>query len=469
MLQTICGEMAEIAYYMRSKVVDQENISCEIKNYLKNMIGLLSAQEADKKVAFLVGNSPRTSSSTILTLMSYEAQNRTENIIKQIIVKTAFDLEKNHAISASVMIKYIRYFYEIMERLEASGISQKEIDDRVNEILESHLENVQSSLQRPNAKHLKRFLKNNFDSKLASILTEVLKLAGPSGKISFHEDNTEQIILESKASYQFLLNPEPNLMIENNYEWKRQGVATLAVEGFIEKVSEIDCVLNKVVDKKVPLLIVCLGYSQEVISTIALNNRRGTFDVMIATPSTDDDAANDLADMTCIFGTPYHGYQTGAIATAFSEDDLDMTCDEITVLPEKIHIKNSKTRNHVLKRLLGLKSRIGNHDRSKDKHADIGIMDDYLRRRIECLTSHQVKIYLPKISDQKKFGLVEQIDYGLRASKSIIKSGTINFKSKEKVVKDGEYIASSIYLGIKFGYELSKQFMSMKKAIIFDD
>ena len=90
-----------------------------------------------------------------------------------------------------------------------------------------------------------------------------------------------------------------------------------------------------------------------------------------------------------------------------------------------------------LKRLLGLKSRIGNHDRSKDKHADIGIMDYYLRRRIECLTSHQVKIYLPKISDQKKFGLVEQIDYGLRASKSIIKNGTINFKSKEKVVKDG--------------------------------
>lgn len=463
--------MAEIACFMRSKVIDQENISWEIKNYLKNMINLLSAQEADKKVAFLVGNSPRTSSSTILTLMSYDTKNRTENIIKQIIVKTAFDLEKNHAISANIMIKYIKYFYEMMERLERSDLSQKEIDNHANKSLKSHLENVQNSLQRPNISHLKRFLKNNFNPKINSLLTEILNLAGPTGKISFHEENTEKIILESKSSYQFLLDPEPNLMIENNFEWKRQDVATLVIEGFIEKVSEIDCVLSKVVEKNIPLLIVCLGYSQEVISTIALNNRRGTFDVMIATPCKEDDAVNDLSDMTCIFGTPYHGYQTGTISTAFTEEDLDLTCEEIIVSPEKIHIKNSKTRKSVLKRLERLKSQIGNHELSVNQATgtNTSLMDDYLRRRIDCLTSHQVKISLPKINAQKKFGLIEQIDYGLRASKSIIKNGTINFKSKEKVVKDGEYIASSIYLGIKFGYELSKQFMSMKKAIIFDD
>ena len=61
---------------MRSKVVGQEDISWEIKSYLKNMINLLSSQEEDKRIAFLVGRSPRTSSSTILTLMSYDAQKR---------------------------------------------------------------------------------------------------------------------------------------------------------------------------------------------------------------------------------------------------------------------------------------------------------------------------------------------------------------------------------------------------------
>lgn len=454
---------------MRSKVVGQEDISWEIKSYLKNMINLLSSQEEDKRIAFLVGRSPRTSSSTILTLMSYDAQNRTENIVKQIILKTAFDLEKNHAISASVMIKYIEYFYELMERLEKANLSQKLVKEKTEKILKDHLENVQTSLRRPNKKVLEKFLKNNFDSKISAVLMEILELAGPTGKISFQEESTEKLVIESKGSYQFSLNPEPNLILENNFEWKRSGVATLVVEGFIEKVSEIDCVLNKIVEKKMPLLILCLGYSHEVISTIALNNRRGTFDVMIATPSTEDDAANDLSDMTCIFGTPYHGYQTGTIATSFSEEDLNMTCDEVTVLPEKIHIKNSKTRNAVAKRVQSLKNRIGNHDRSQDKHADTILMDDYLRRRIDCLTSHQIKISLPRTNDQKKFGLIEQMDYGLRASKSIIKHGVINFKSKEKIINDGEYIASSIYLGIKFGYELSKQLMSIKKAIVFDD
>ena len=75
--------MVKLTYLMKSKVVDQEKISWEIKKYLNNMISLLSVHDADKKVAFLVGNSPRTSSSTILTLMSYDAQNRIENIAKQ--------------------------------------------------------------------------------------------------------------------------------------------------------------------------------------------------------------------------------------------------------------------------------------------------------------------------------------------------------------------------------------------------
>jgi len=460
--------MAELTNLMKSKVVDQEKISWEIKKYLNNMISLLSVHDADKKVAFLVGNSPRTSSSTILTLMSYDAQNRIENIAKQIIIKVAHDLEKSHALSATIMIKYIQHFYILMERLENSGMSQKDISKYTEEKLEKYLENVQCNLKRPRRDQLDRFLKDNFSNKTGEMLNEILSLAGTSGKISFREENTGKIILESSGAYKFNLDPEPNLMIENNFKWSRERVATLAVEGFIEKVSEIDCILNKIVEKKVPLLIVCLGYSQEVISTIALNNRRGTFDVMIATPSKDDDAMNDLPDMTCIFGTPYHGYQTGTISTSFKESDLDLTCDEIVVTSDEIFIKNSKTTKAVSERVSNLRNKIGNHDRSGDKLADVGLMDDYLRRRIDCLTSHQVKITLPKDNAQKKFGLIEEIDYGLRAAKSIIKFGTVGFSSEENVIEDGTYISSSVYLGIKFGYELSNQLMSIKKAIVFD-
>ena len=145
-----------------------------------------------------------------------------------------------------------------------------------------------------------------------------------------------------------------------------------------------------------------------------------------------------------------------------------MTCDEIVVTSDEIFIKNSKTTKAVSERVSNLRNKIGNHDRSGDKLADVGLMDDYLRRRIDCLTSHQVKISLPKDNAQKKFGLIEEIDYGLRAAKSIIKFGTVGFSSEENVIEDGTYISSSVYLGIKFGYELSNQLMSIKKAIVFD-
>jgi len=452
---------------MKSKVVSNESFTTEVKNFLRKILILINSQQAKQKVAFLISNSPRTSSSPLLMLTTYQPENRTENIVKQLIIQEAFKLEKNHAFSAPIMINYLKYFYELMERLEKTKSPQSKIDSILSCKLDNLLVDIQSSLSRPTMKDLSLFFDNQYDKKTKSLIFEILKLAGPAGKINFNHENINQTIIESRMKYSFDIKPDENIMILNKLKWKRSNVSTVAMERFIENVSEIDIILNEASKKKTPLLILCLGYSQEVISTIVLNNKRKTFDVMIATPCKDADAMNDLTDMTTIFGTPFHGYQTGPISSIFSPEDLDVTCEEISILPKNIFIKNSKSFNAVQQRLKRLQDRLGDHNVGSAL-GDNTLMDDYLRRRIECLTSHQVRVTLPEENAQKKFSSIEKIDEALRAAKSIIKYGIIDFKNRDNIVESGVYNAASVYLGIKFGYKLSKQILSIKNAIIFD-
>jgi len=57
----------------------------------------------------------------------------------------------------------------------------------------------------------------------------------------------------------------------------------------------------------------------------------------------------------------------------------------------------------------------------------------------------------------------------LRSAKSIINFGIIEFESNSEENISGSHIASSVYAGIKFGYELIKKLTSIENAIVFEN
>ena len=233
----------------------------------------------------------------------------------------------------------------------------------------------------------------------------------------------------------------------------------MCIEGFIEKVSEIDSILTTLSEQKKSAVIICLGYSDEIISTVMANNRRGTFDVMLCRPSEDAIAINDLFDIAAASGSCFYGFQTGAVSLAFKAEDLERASEEVVISSDKLRIKNSFSQRAANERAQKIKNQLGESD----------LKDDYLKRRITSLTSNHVKIILPESTAQDKFSQIEEIDAALRCSNAITRYGVIDVPEDSIIPCEGRQIASSIYIGCKFGYELFKKISSISRAIVLED
>ena len=431
---------------MKSRV-ENTNLNSQLRQFLKILESFSQAQENESKIAFLMSNSPRTSRSILLSLMSYTPSNRVENIFKQIVLEYILKCEKSAAMSSFTMIKTLLGFF-------------KKVDKEINieKEVEDILEEVQSRMSRPNLKTLKKYLKENFDKATSSIVMEALTLAGTSGKITFEHSNIPQPIVESTASYSFRIEPDPNILYYSDFKWNKKDVSVLCIEGFIEKVSEIDKILLALSENKSSAVIVCLGYSPEVVSTIIANNKRGVFDVMICKPSQEENAINDIFDISAASGSCFYGFQTGTISTSFLSEHLENKNEEVLVTENQIIIKISRSTRSASLRAENIKKQLGESD----------LKDDYLKKRITSLTSKQVKIHLPEKSSQEKFNQIENLDIALRCANAITRFGIISVPDKSIIPGSGRQIASSVYIGCKYGYELFKHLSSIDSAIVID-
>ena len=284
---------------MRSRV-ERKNLKQEARQFLKNLEALTDIQERDSKVAFLMSNSPRTSGSILLSLLSYTPANRTENIFKQIVISHVLKCEKTSAMSSSTMIKMLIELIKKSDNL--TNLGAKDSEKTIRKDVEQIFVAIQEKMSRPTLKTLENYLRINFDKTTSSLVLESLKASGMSGKITFEHSNIPKPIIESNTSYIFEIEPDPNLLLQADFTWSKKDVSVLCIEGFIEKVSEIDVILSSLAERKGNAVIVCLGYSPEVVSTIIANNRRGTFNVMLCKPSQEEEAINDIFDLSAASG-----------------------------------------------------------------------------------------------------------------------------------------------------------------------
>ncbi len=430
----------------RTKVHDKKSVKDELKNFLHHIESLWKSTQIDSKIALLQEGMPRTSKSMIVVLLSYKPKNRLENVYKQILLEYLLRAEKISAFSSEILLNTLLNLFKAGRQIGNGEISNK---------IDQFLQYVNEKAERPRLDTLEKFLHRNFKDDTVEIVLEALNNAGVSGKISFSHENIPIPIIKCDSKYIFPVVPEVNLLIRNENEWKRENVSVVCIEGFIEKVSEIDCILSTVSEMKIPLLIVCLGCSPEVVSTILTNNMRGTLDVMVVCPHNDEESINDISDIATATGSQFFGFQTGAISTTFDEEVLKKNTSSIIVNTQQVAIGNTSSSLDVIKRVENIRKSLGE---SNEK-------DEYLFKRIRSLTSNQVKIIFPESVQQSKFSQIEEVDEALRGSKALIKYGEVFIDDENMFAEKGYHLYSSIYAGMKFGYSLYEELNSISAAI----
>ena len=423
-------------------VQSKDTITDQLESFLKKINKIFLAQKLGKNIAFSQDSQVRTSSSQILSLLNFAPENRLENIFKQIILDYSMKAEGISADSSLSMMKFLLEFF--IEKKKNNKLDLAAVKDSI-------LEDVQNSLRKPSGKDYERFLEENFKDMLGEVVSEAYKLAGPAGKIVFEHGNIPQPIVELSKTYQFKIQPEINILLSSDGEWKNSNVKVFCIEGFIEKVSEIDCILSEAARLKTSALIVCLGCSQEVVSTILTNNLRKVFDIAICHPVNDRTSINDVFDIATASSATLFDYQN-PISTSFDPESFKDTSEEVVMTGDKLMIRNTRSAPHAAKKVRELRKRL------EETKADLDLEVDYIRKRITSLTSNQVKITLPEKNSQEKFNEIERIDRILRSIRSFVKYGSY---------KDSE-LASSVYVGCVYAYDLHEMLSSIEAAITYE-
>lgn len=321
------------------------------------------------------------------------------------------ELLKNIDIIPVNEIALMSMFEDTVDRLRlacqdcASSATQKDIDDIVHSLCEG-------------------------EPDLKCAILEAIKAAGIEGKI-FVENSTRHsnYIIESKAGYSFSLNPFSIILNgHHNKTWDRREPKILIVDGLVEKVSEIDQVLNKAMEAKQPLVIIASGFSEEVVSTIKVNNDKGNFDIMPIRMHHDLASINIIRDIGVVCNSTPVTHVLGQLLSFVKWDDL-VTVDHIVVGADTTTIEFHKSSVAVSEHIRDLVSRRQSPDTIEDIR---NLIDD----RLKSLVGHSVTLILPQMSTMQSDSHRVKIDLSLRNCKTVMSYGSLDLEKLLELYKD---------------------------------
>ncbi len=391
----------------------------EIKNALNaaiEKIDKISSDKSDHGFIFSVDNTPLISRSILTALKVMQGDSKLESLILSMIREACYEAEKKSAISSEILFHTLKDAVSFM----MSNLSQKNLDKDVEKLLEI----FHKSSERAKISDFKKILKWNFDLQMQSVIVEAVKSEGLEGSV-------------------------------------------------IEKVSEIDNILNYCVKNKAPLVICARGFSYDVISTIVLNNQRGVLNVMCVGIPIEESNPNKLVDIAVCSGSDVVSSLKGELISSIMPEELT-TVESFQASMGKIKIINGKQINSVRHHIDRLKV-----SREKNEN-DL----NYLDERIRSLTGRTVRIILPRKDEASNVLMTEKIDSSMRTMRSLIGFGKINLHAlKANLRKEPTFLSdstlkklskipvipsSSLSLGLRDGKVLSKLLTDVHNAVLFN-
>ena len=236
------------------------------------------------------------------------------------------------------------------------------------------------------------------DVSFANLFFNIVNLIGVSGQINIRNGTKSSMALEIFSGHNFEIGIDPGFCTDTI---ERDICGIFLVDGAIEKVSEIDRLLQYCLENNMALLIVARKFSNDVISTLNANFQRGTLNVVPVLASDKISSLNIFSDLSITTNGNVINEHSGQ--TIIGVDPKELTF--ITGL--KCSRKNlkynsiSSLQRAVKKRISELKIKIDRAIFEQDmSEEDIRI---FLRTRINSLSTAAATLWLPTNSGKNGF------------------------------------------------------------------
>lgn len=351
-----------------------------------------------------------------------EPSNRAERTLFMLLFQSAYRSELLSAGSSYLAVRFANEFIqELVKHPELLSRNEVELMAEYEELV-ADLNRQVTSISLPVTEEwmqqeIERICE---DPILAEAVWQAISVSGLEGKIHVEDGTLPNYVVEQKSGYYFSVLKPFKFMLPKSGCWETQNVKVMLVDGILERVSELDKILNGAMQTKIPTLLVAHGFSEEVVATIKANVDYGKFNIMPVRLTSDLESLNVLNDIAVVCGADVVSTLKGQMVV-FTEFDSLPIVERIRLTSQELTIENAKTRRAVSNHLRMLLEK-------RQNQSDISDISDLIDRRIQGLISAAVTLRLPNMPASKRDNTKVKIDVALRSTKTLLNLGKINLQ-----------------------------------------
>jgi len=256
-----------------------------------------------------------------------------------------------------------------------------------------------------------------FDNKIYHMLLEACGIAGHNGRIYVNTAPKDRTYIELTSGYKFDIKIDKAFFHAASIaKWNRSNVKVFIIDGIIESISEVNHIFEALAESKEPGVIFARGYHNDILSTCAINLKRGSLDVVPVAVPFDLKGMNMLKDIAVVCNSDVVSSLKGELISSINVDDIptiDMVlCDDTSVI-----LECSSSRRATSLHLRSLRKKI-----ETEKNVDkINLLND----RVKSISSNCVEIsFGSEYKDNLKLA-IHKFESGIRMMSEISRFGIL--------------------------------------------
>lgn len=237
---------------------------------------------------------------------------------------------------------------------------------------------------------------------VVEILKTCLEMSSKNTKITIKKSSNNSTCLELFDGYTFEVQ---SLLKIKNLELKNTKI--ICIDGYIESVSEIHHLLERLSETKEQAVLFCRGMSNDVLNTIKVNLDRQTITLYPYIVNFDVFDANKLVDIAVVSNNDIVTSLKGNLISSIDLEKIK-SVDSCSCSQSIVRIKNQKSSKRIEEHILHLKKLL-------EERPEI---EEILAKRLKSLTSNCLDISIP--DDMNFYSNCQQLDEGIRIISSVI-------------------------------------------------
>jgi hypothetical protein len=391
-------------------------------------------------------------------LYEYFPKNFSERLIRKMLIKNMSDAES--ACRGSAFISNVAFLKALKSKssLEEATVCLKEFSKNSR----------RGDLNSLNC-FLESFVKNKHMLRVANkIITEGGFSA--SCNIDSTYSFTDYTSLIKSSSFKVRVDPNFSLLTKQK-EFSKSNCNLIIADGVIESVSEIHHILEHFSSNKEFCFIVCRGYANDVISTLAKNFLKKSLNVIPGLLITDIESINSLKDISVISASDMISTLKG---DNFSSFDLSamQKIESIKLNENRLEINNLSQHKNVMNLVKNLRKQI-----EDEFHPD---KIDLLEKRISFLNPRRLDIFFSNHEKDTVGIKKDQMKSIISLINSYCVSGAIHFNKTtgnklideiiEEIKKTGtnSFPAGAFFEGVNVGIKNASMIKNTEQVILND-